>query len=504
MGNPLLIAAFLAVGGCIVGSGVVPRACAQAMSEVFRLATPDGQVESRAEKMLGRLVITDPAGVVTVYQREPRYDTADRQYEGYYSRAARRAVRWPVRGSGAMQLADALPGDPRPPFRVSRMRVAPVTENPSLNSSNSLAVPSAQAVPSAGGISIDGIGPFRPLTFDIPVDDVGAPGVGQTGRLTTRDALRAGFVLEARAGRPARMNLPAEISEQYWVLIPVRGNIVRLQFVDRGELWSLSATGPAGAVVMQPTRRDATQLWRAVGGAGIRLDSVAYPGRSLAGSADGLVALERTSGAAAQLWLVRFAAPPPALVIPPVRLAQVEQRPHAELPPARVRFENTHHNELTVVLANLRTGRPQEIRIPAGGSQTVELARDSGGLLVERYEVLSPTGRIVGQQTITEIPPTVLYDVSVYERFLQSIAIDRTGTSPQVIEDVNYQRKSVGFFPLPAGRLLQDGTRIDVWNEAQAFQNPGGVRPLPPAQPPRDNIDPLERILREQRNAFPR
>jgi len=139
----------------------------------------------------------------------------------------------------------------------------------------------------------------------------------------------------------------------------------------------------------------------------------------------------------------------------------------------------------------------QRIRLEPAGQVTVPFDRDAGATLVETYEIRGPSGVWDRQQYVTEIPPAAIYDLSVYEEILQSIAIDRTGTSPNPVEDVNYQPKSVGWLPLPAGTGLPDTGQIDVFAEAQAAKNPGAVRRMNPQslEKPSRGADPLESIL---------
>lgn len=455
----------------------------QQIAQPFELATPDGLNRSEATLDGRELRITDAAGQTTVYERERRYDTADGQYEGYLSRAIGRVVRWPTAGRGAMQLADL--NDPRPRFRVSQMTVTPVAGGPG-----------------QGGPA--GFGSFQPRIVNIPVARVGGPavaGVGPVsrGRLTTEDAMRRGLVLEAEANRPVQMQPTAARSGQYWVILPVTRDVVRLQLVDGGTLWSLSATRPAGPVVLAASRQDAAQLWRAVDAHGVlRFDSLEYPGRSLAGGADGVVQLERTSDGEAQHWLASFDPPPPSLALPIVRLSRHELRPLPALPPANVRLVNSHSSAVTVMIRDVRTGRTEQtLQIPAGQSVRTQLQRDPGGVLVERYEVQTPGGFITSEETRTPVPPAPWYDISVYEQYLASIAIDRTGKSPNVIEDINYQRKGVGIFPLPAGAQLADGSTIDVWQQARAMQNAGALPPLKQDHAGSQRLDPLQRTLQE-------
>jgi hypothetical protein len=106
------------------------------------------------------------------------------------------------------------------------------------------------------------------------------------------------------------------------------------------------------------------------------------------------------------------------------------------------------------------------------------------------------------QQYNTPIPPTVLYDISVYEEFLQSIAIDRTGKSPNPIEDVNYQPRSIGFFLVPPGDELPEVAEIDAYRIAEDSQNPGAVRRLNPRDLQKNNATPSADPLRELLNKF--
>ena len=89
----------------------------------------------------------------------------------------------------------------------------------------------------------------------------------------------------------------------------------------------------------------------------------------------------------------------------------------------------------------------------------------------------------------------VRYEFIVHEWVLQSIAIDRTGTSPSPIEDANYHGKGLGRFSLPPGTQLQSGT-LDVYRAASSAQNRGTVAPIT-AQEKQvgDGLSPLERAV---------
>ncbi|WP_153556045.1 hypothetical protein [Roseimaritima sediminicola] len=366
---------------------------------------------------------------------------------------------------------------------------------------------SAQPPTERESIRVPGAGVFSPRIIDIPVEAAPAivpdrprpPSRLDRGRLTTEDAARSGLVLEAVADRPARMARAALREGQFWVVVPIDADVVRLQLVEAGDLWSLAASGPAGAVGMERSRQDARQLWRAVAIGGVlRLDSVAYPGRSLAGSADGLVQLERTSDGEAQHWLANFDPPPPALTLPPVRMVRREVRPQPGLPAVDVRLVNTHRDGLLVSVIEMRSGRvTHRVDLPPRGSQTIRLQRDAGAAIVERYQVVTPGGIVHSEEIVTSLPPQPLYSVAVYERYLASIAIDRTGKSPNVVEDINYQSRGVGQFLLPAGAELDRGASIDVYARARAMRNPGSLPPIRLPENDRPGRDPLQQTLDE-------
>ena len=77
----------------------------------------------------------------------------------------------------------------------------------------------------------------------------------------------------------------------------------------------------------------------------------------------------------------------------------------------------------------------------------------------------------------TPVPPAPRYELVIHEWKLQSVAIDRTGKSPNVIEDTNFQGKGIGRFLLPPGDQLKSGT-LDVVRTALEARNAGSVSPL--------------------------
>jgi hypothetical protein len=240
-----------------------------------------------------------------------------------------------------------------------------------------------------------------------------------------------------------------------------------------------------------------------------------------------------------QLW-VPWIAPVTPSFQPFYRTVTRDVQVNPPLPPAQVELVNSHRNALLVLLADARQSEAgvgngvlgngvlgngvlgngvlgngvlgngvlgntaQQIRIAPRTSLPVTLERDAGATIIETVETLDRWGSWERQQFTTTIPPMAYYDVSVYEEHLQSIAIDRTGKSPNPIEDVNYVPKSVGWFPVPAGMGLPDNSRLDVYQLAVAAKNPGAVRRLDPKQfdtPPVP--DRLESLLQEFQPATP-
>ena len=169
---------------------------------------------------------------------------------------------------------------------------------------------------------------------------------------------------------------------------------------------------------------------------------------------------------------------------------------NAPLPPVAVRLVNTWKRELQVTAIDLAdSSKERAVRIPPGAGVPLVFARDSGGARISRYRTYDPFGLPRVREVVTPIPPAVRYELVVHEWAMQSVAIDRTGKSPQVIEDINFQGRGIGRFPLPPGDELQAGD-LDVFRAASAAQNPGVVSPLVPADGPRaDNVDKLQRAV---------
>ncbi|MFN7291789.1 MAG: hypothetical protein ACK5T6_14465, partial [Pirellula sp.] len=77
------------------------------------------------------------------------------------------------------------------------------------------------------------------------------------------------------------------------------------------------------------------------------------------------------------------------------------------------------------------------------------------------------------------------------------------------IEDINMQPRSIGFFLIPPGDTLREGSVLDVYRVADEAKNPGAVRRLSPRDLKQGEVsgdqDPLRAILKQfqkQRAAF--
>ena len=353
----------------------------------------------------------------------------------------------------------------------------------------------------AGGVLLAlCVGGFATTCVADPLLQLPPVGNPVSGTLTTEQTDPLRLVLTAGPRRSVAMQTLRPSTAQFWTLSPVGPETFRVQLFEAGMLWSLSVDPNSGQVGFRRSAQTYEQLWRVTPArsrpGAIRLESYAYPGNFLAGDANSVVSLQSWNRSPSQLWYFDTAPPPPTVAIPLQKLVQHSTRPNPPLQPVIARFVNSNRNEILVRIGDLRTGTAKDVTIPAGGHHDVEIARDAGATFTERYDVVGPTGVLLSQEFTTQLPPTILYDVSVYEKFLQSIAIDRTGKSPNPIEDVNYQLKSVGYFVLPPGDQFSGGN-VDVFNEAQQANNAGAVRRIGPDafNQPGERANPLEEVL---------
>lgn len=323
-----------------------------------------------------------------------------------------------------------------------------------------------------------------------------------------------------------------------WYITPVADNIVRLQqrhqndwlaiglantpdgFARNGRLNPQNGAFGGGGVrrsnspfpiSLLPINNRADQLWRIQtfqGNAGYCFESILYPGMGLTCVPNQGLSLQNITYDPWQVWWPQT----PTFVLPQPQFRTVQHQIvlNPPLRPVSVKITNSHSDTLLVLVADRRhTQTMQKLRIPTRGSERIQLDRDPGGTILATFETMDAFGNWNQRQFNTPIPPRVLYDMSVYEEFLQSIAIDRTGTSPNPIEDINYQPRSIGFFLVPPGAELSEVAEIDAYRIASDSQNPGAVRRLNPRDLQKANAvpttDPLKDLLnkfKKQRAAF--
>lgn len=286
-----------------------------------------------------------------------------------------------------------------------------------------------------------------------------------------------------------------------WWVAPAGVGYVRMQTYRDGRVYAIGSQSSRHATLM-PLSQDPRQLWRVTGAGRIDnrfiLENVQYPGNCLTHVAGG-VALQPINFVPTQLWVPLVPPLLPALQ-PIYRTVSHEVRANPPLPPAQLELFNSQRHALIVLVGDIRPGAAvQQLRIPPNGSQTVVLERDAGATIVETVEIRTALGGWDRQQFVTAVPPSTFYDLSVYEEQIQSIAIDRTGKSPNPIEDINFVPKSVGWILLPPGAVLPEHSRLDVYSRAESAHNAGAVRRLDPKQFDRASArpDPLEAILQE-------
>lgn len=525
-----------------------------AQSKRFELKAPGLDRPSIATLTSEELSIRAPDGTVSVYKRLTRYDTSDGAFIGYSSRELQQIIRWPVSDSGGMQIGTLQRGNIQ--FSPSRMTVHPI----SVEGMNSDA---SRRPPGSGGVlpNLQDTPPSVPKQLSTP---------SQVPRETRRTesglgggAMPAISPMHFAVGSGTRRYLSLQGTDQFqllsapddpraaWFIQPVRDDLVRVQQRVDSRWMAIGVGGPqprdailsrrgtrgfpsgpsfGGGVfppggsfggggsfgaggfpaLLAPVHGGMDQLWRVQSylGGGYYFESVMYPGMCLTFPMSGGLWVRPWTCDPWQIWFpIQPVVPIP---VPQYRTTQQQFVPNPPLPPIDIRLMNRHSDELLVLFADRRIpDNPAKIRIPAGGSKLVRIERDAGGTIVENISVIDAFGNWLDEQYTTPVPPAVLYDVSVYEIFLQSIAIDRTGTSPNVVEDVNFQPRSIGFFLLPPGEELVEGAELDTFRAAQEQENPGAVRRLSERDLKEgsnsNTKDPLKEILNQvqkQRAAF--
>ncbi len=450
--------------------------CEPAAAQRFDLSAPNIDETSIATVSSRQIGVQSQGGSLTVYERDNRFYSRDGQWIGYYSSELRRVLRWPSSNSGSMQLG-RLKGR-TVEYRTSQMRIS-------------------RRDGGDGGISINANRYFEELYAGEKVES-------SWSRLAVRN--RAGEA-QLLSRSPTSAIVPSSVSAGMaadWWLSPVGQNLVRIQSYEDGSLMALGANRRK-RLSLGKLAQDAAQIWRlvdAVGSPGrFVLENVLFPGQCLTMTGSG-AHLQQISFTSTQLWYPL--APVRPVGLPPFfRSIHQEVQANPPLPPAKIELLNTHRFALVLLIGDqTQRGSIDRLRIEPGESVIVELQRDAGSTLIETSEVRGLRGGWNRSETVTAIPPASLYDISVYEEHLQSIAIDSTGKSPNPIEDVNYVPKSVGWLPVPPGEQLPDSGQIDLYPVAKAAKNPGAVRRMDPREyDEKPAANPVESLLEEFQSA---
>ncbi len=470
----------------------------------FQLVDEDTNGNFEVVFGLDTLTVARPTGDQVIYQRNPAYDSVDGQWIGYSSQHAGRALLWPVSNSGSLRIA-RLGSDDDHGFSASHLsidrsgRTAPHWHGQTASGiERTLGRPAVPPIQSGAGTVLAELAISRLFDTLSKPRRAGVPeSSAQLLRIAATSARNEPLVLSRTSALGVRAQPQARANADWWVS-PVAGGCVRVQTYRQDIVYSLAANR-SGQLVLVPTGQSPHQLWKVIGSSWENqfvLANMAFPGHCLTHMGGGGLGLQPIAFQPAQLW-TPFSVAPTATFQPFWRTVTTEIITNQTLAPAEIELKNSHRYALVVALGDTRKGQEfEQLRIEPGESLVVTLDRDAGARYVETIEVRLPGGVWDQRRFVTEIPPQALYDLSVYEEHLQSIAIDATGTSPNVIEDVNYVPKSVGWLPLPGGPAMPQSGVIDVYARAKAAKNPGAVRRLDPDQfDDQGSSDPLETIL---------
>ena len=466
--------------------------------ERFRLDTPNPGASADAYLTDSDLVVVDQAGKNTLYVREARFDSQDGQWLGYFARNLNQVIRWPVAHIGNMQIGDISGGAVR--YRTSQMVIQPLDRvaNRPVLPPPSMPFPRQPPVdPNLGAAFVDSLQGITPSPIFDSINQ-GQEARAQMLQLATFDPRGSQLYLTRDQLNTLSLSRNPVVDSNWWV-VPAGNSYVRIQHYQNGRVTALGATRTQ-TVSLAAISQDPRQLWRVSSIASNRnrfvLENAMYSGQCMA-SVGGQLLLQPISYAPTQWW-VPMSAPTLPNYEPFWRTVNQQVHANSPLAPAQLGLVNSHRTALLILLADQRqAGKVQQMRIEPGQTATLTLDRDAGATIVETYEIRSPAGVWDRQQFTTAIPPRVFYDLSIYEEFLQSIAIDRTGKSPNPIEDVNYMPKSVGWFQIPPGAALPQKSNMDAMGQARAANNPGAVRRLDPKQFEFKPASPTEAILDE-------
>lgn len=499
--------------------GVVTLASGAALGQVeYRLVSDDPPVTSFVILDANKMTVFDSQGGITTYQRASRFDSDDRNWVAYSNTQSKRTIRWPTSNTGNL-LIGSLSSRGTMTFVPSRMEIqseeAPVRDRTRSEARNAQEKGDPwelrsewkdhQMGRSNRTLAAEANRPDND-TLEDKLDVLGFPEawLHQSIPVQFSDTANGGRFLAQNHSGFSMVNSQRGAKRDdrtQWNMTPVGNGLVRIQC--RGPSQWLGLSCDRRRPFLEPFNGTNQQLWRlqpCLGG-GYLFESVFNPGQVLAWQANGLI-FQPITYAAPQIWYPNFAASP--WVTPIQRNVQSVINPNPPLPPAKVELMNESSSAVWIVLNNKQLGSfgAEQFRIPAYGSKIVEIERDSGSTVLETFEQQSFLGGWQQERFTSAIPPITLYDISVYEEFLQSIAIDSTGTHPNRIQDINFQPKSIGYFEVPPGDLISENHTLDVVRTARSAQNTGAVRPInrEPFEKPAVRQDPLHDLLRELQN----
>jgi hypothetical protein len=483
---------------------------ASASAQQYILSAPGVEFSSKAYLTEAKLDVIDARGDVNSYLRDTSYDTPDGKWKGFRNNQIGRVLLWPSDNRGNLQIGTQKAGTIQ--FTTSRMQIRPGAPQPG----DPANPPDLPLRPDSRPNSLDAIGSpqetfpeyqsqdwtsfatsdFFSQTIHNPINRLPT---AQPIHLVSYDANGRPWALTQRG---ARLGLTPRVSSQaLWWLAPAGPGIVRMQMQSDGQVWAITAD-ERNALRLSLISQDPRQLWRVLAGAQPNhylLENAFYVGNYLTQLDAGNLGMQPMLGLPTQHWVPLM--PPQnqlALLQPFWRNVTRDLRPNPPLPPAEIELTNSSRYALIVLVGDLRSGQVvKEVRVEPAGSTAITVERDAGSTIFETVEILTAGGSWSRQTYTTPIPPVSLYDLSVYEEFLQSIAIDRTGKSPNPIEDINYVPKSTGMIILPPGDALPQRGQMDVFSQAQGAKNPGAVRRMDMKRFEKPKADPLGSILEE-------
>ncbi len=443
-------------------------------AQTFDLIVPGSGLRSTAQLTADRLVIVDANGQASIYDRDPQLDANG--YAAYSSQAMGQSIRWPLRGAGNMQVASLAGPLGNIAFRSTQMIVSP-RGNGGLNPGVPGVLPGNQVGPQVAGnpsndpksvyVIESALGPGLLLSV--------APLAGANVRIET----------QATGGQNVFFRL-LPTDSGYVSIVPMKdrglaigmatglaGNQGNAQLFDRrvggGDAMQFRIVPDNAGFVTLELRANRDFVIDVVKPRGGRPASVGIFTRH--GLQNQLFRLQRV-GAMGNLPPSGFP-PPIGNPVGPVLISKTVE-PNPPLAPVQVQLSNSHANALWVLVTDLRDpDNSQRLKIPAGESRPATFERDPGSRVVSLLEVLQPNGVRVREESVVDVPPQPLYDISVYEMIPQSVYIDRT--QPGSAPEVQHAPRSVGFFQVPA---TFEGGRSDVYRAAKRQNNSGGVRRL--------------------------